>query len=139
MELSNFRALSFDCYGTLIDWETGISAVLRPWARGHGLDVDEEQLLAAYGRHESRLDALTPAAPYTTSYTVIAFGHEFGAEVTRDDAARLAASVPDWPPFPDTQQALASLADRYELIILSNVDRESFRETRSRLGPRSPM
>jgi len=64
MELSDFRALSFDCYGTLIDWETGLSAVLGPWARAHNLEVDEDRLLAAFGHHESRLEAQNPDALY---------------------------------------------------------------------------
>jgi putative hydrolase of the HAD superfamily len=55
MQLSDFRALSFDCYGTLIDWETGISAVLGPWARAHNLDVDEDRLLAAVRVTENSL------------------------------------------------------------------------------------
>jgi 2-haloacid dehalogenase len=136
MELSRFRALSFDCYGTLIDWETGISAVLTPWAHAHGLDVDEENLLAAYGHHESRLEEQTPDALYTdiVARTMTALGDEFGAPVTEEDSARLAASVPHWPPFPDAQQALVSLAERYKLIILSNVDRKSFHGTNKRLG-----
>ena len=56
MDLTRFKALSFDCYGTLIDWETGISAVLAPWAREAGLEVRDEELLLAYGdaRRRSR-------------------------------------------------------------------------------------
>ena len=128
--------MSFDCYGTLIDWETGISAVLGPWARAHNLDVDEDRLLAAYGHHESRLEAQTPDALYPdiVARTMIALGHDLGVPVTHADAAHLAASVPDWPAFPDTQQALASLAEHHELIILSNVDRESFQGSNKRLG-----
>lgn len=136
MELSDFRALSFDCYGTLIDWETGIADALRPWTRAHSLDVDEEQLLAAYGRHESRLEAQTPDALYPdiVARTMIALGDDFGVPVAGAAAAQFAASVPCWPAFPDTQEALASLAEHHELIILSNIDRESFRGSNKRLG-----
>jgi 2-haloacid dehalogenase len=136
MRLSGFQALSFDCYGTLIDWETGISAVLRPWARDHDLDIDGEQLLTAYGRHETRIEAQTPSAPYpdVVAGAMMAVGQDLGVPVSRAEARRLAASVPDWPAFPDSPEALASLAKHYMLIVLSNVDRASFRGSNQRLG-----
>jgi 2-haloacid dehalogenase len=136
MELSDFRAMSFDCYGTLIDWETGISDALRPWVQAHVLNVDDHQLLAAYGQHESRLEAQTPGALYPdiVARTMTALGHEFGAPVTEAEAAQFAASIPHWPAFPDTQHALGSLAKRYKLIILSNVDRRSFQGSNKQLG-----
>ncbi|HEU0088454.1 MAG TPA: hypothetical protein VFQ77_12525 [Pseudonocardiaceae bacterium] len=64
MNLTEFDALSFDCYGTLIDWEARIAAVLGPWAREHGLDLDDEALLTAYADHEARVEAETPAVLY---------------------------------------------------------------------------
>jgi 2-haloacid dehalogenase len=136
MRLSDFQALSFDCYGTLIDWETGISAVLGPWARDHGLAIDDEQLLAAYGQHETQIEAQTPTAPYPeiVARTMMAVGQDLGVPVSRAEAADLAASVPDWPAFPDSHQALASLAEHYELIVLTNVDRVSFQGSDERLG-----
>jgi 2-haloacid dehalogenase len=136
MRLSGFRALSFDCYGTLIDWETGISAVLGPWARDHDLDIDDERLLAAYGQHETRIEAQTPTARYpdVVARSMMAVGQDFGVPVNRAEAAKLAASVPDWPAFPDSHEALASLAEHYKLIVLSNVDRMSFEGSNQRLG-----
>jgi putative hydrolase of the HAD superfamily len=136
MRLSGFRALSFDCYGTLIDWETGICAVLGPWARDHDLDIDDERLLAAYGQHESRIEAETPTAPYpdVVARSMVAVGQDLGVPVSRAEAGRLAASMPDWPAFPDSHEALASLAEHYKLIVLSNVDRASFQSSNQRLG-----
>lgn len=136
MKLSDFAALSFDCYGTLIDWETGISAVLRPWARRHGLDIADERLLAAYGRHETRIEAQMPSAPYpdVVAQSMMAVGHDFGVPVTNEEATQLATSVPQWPAFPDSHDALASLGEHYTLIVLSNVDRASFRGSNQRLG-----
>ncbi|HLI37826.1 MAG TPA: HAD family hydrolase [Streptosporangiaceae bacterium] len=136
MRLPDFEALSFDCYGTLIDWEAGISAVLVPWARSHGLDLDADALLAAYARHEARAEAEWPAAPYPDilARAFTAAGRELGVPVSPEDAGRLAASVPDWPEFPDSREALASLAGRYALIIVSNVDRASFQASSERLG-----
>lgn len=136
MELTDFAALSFDCYGTLIDWESGIAAVLGPWARSRGLDLDEEALLAAYSRQEARAEAGHPGELYPgiLARSMRALGAELGAEVTGEDAQRLARSVPDWPAFSDSPAALAALGSRYQLIILSNVDRESFAASQRRLG-----
>ncbi len=138
MDLADFDALSFDCYGTLIDWETGIAAVLGPWARSRGLDAGDEALLAAYSGHEARAEAEHPADPYPLilARSLRDLGRELGARVTDEDAQRLAGSVPDWPPFPDSRGALAALAKRYRLIILSNVDNESFAASNRRLGVR---
>lgn len=134
--LSGFQALSFDCYGTLIDWEKGISAVLGPWARSHRSDIDDERLLTIYGEHETRMEAQNPTAPYPdiVARTMMAVGQDLGVPVDRAEAGQLAASVPNWPAFPDSQEALASLAEHYKLFVLSNVDRVSFAGSNQRLG-----
>jgi 2-haloacid dehalogenase len=136
MELADFEALSFDCYGTLIDWEAGLAAVLGPWARSRGLDLSDEALLAAYSGHESRAEAEHPGEVYPAilARSLRGLGRELGAEVSDEDAGRLARCVPDWPAFPDSRAALADLAGRYRLIIVSNVDRDSFAASSRRLG-----
>jgi|SRR5579875_547433 len=136
MRLTDFDALSFDCYGTLIDWEAGLSAVLGPWARSRGLDLDDETLLAVYSRHEERAEAEHPGDVYPRilAASLRGAGRELDAEVTDEDAGRLAGSVPGWPAFADSAAALADLARRYRLIILSNVDRDSFAASNRRLG-----
>src|SRR5215469_12031677 len=136
MKLADFDALSFDCYGTLIDWEAGLAAVLGPWARSRGLALSDEELLAAYSGHESRAEAGYPGEVYPAilARSLRDLGGELGAEVSDEDAGRLARSVPDWPAFPDSRAALADLADRYRLIIVSNVDRDSFAASSRRLA-----
>jgi 2-haloacid dehalogenase len=136
MTLTDFDALSFDCYGTLIDWEAGLAAVLGPWARSRGLDISDEELLAAYSRHESRAEQERPGDlyPLILASSIRALGRELGAQVSDDDARRLAGSVPDWPAFEDSPAALGELGRRYKLIILSNVDTGSFAGSRERLG-----
>jgi putative hydrolase of the HAD superfamily len=128
VKITEFEALSFDCYGTLIDWEAGIAAVLGPWARSRGLALDDEALLTAFGKHEARAEAETPGTLYPDilARSITALGQELGAEVTEDDAQRMAVSVPTWPAFGDSPAALAALGRQFKLIILSNVDRESF-------------
>ena len=134
--LADFEALSFDCYGTLIDWEAGIAAVLGPWARSRGLGVDEQALLETYAGEEARAEREHPDEPYPAilARSFRALGTRLGAEVTDADAGALAASVPDWPAFPDSPAALAELSRHYQLIILSNVDRRSFAASNERLG-----
>jgi 2-haloacid dehalogenase len=136
MRLRGFEALSFDCYGTLIDWEAGLSAVLVPWARERGLNVTAEELLAAYSSIEPVVEAENPTDRYpdVLARSMRLLGERLGARVTDDDAARLAGSVPEWPAFPDSPDALVTLGKRFKLIILSNVDRASFAGSNARLG-----
>lgn len=128
LDLAAVRALSFDCYGTLIDWEAGISEVLAPWAREQGLDISDEELLVAYADNEAAVEAEVPSAPYP-DVLAEAFrrtGAHLGRSVSDEWARRLGDSVPNWPAFPDSADALARLAARYRLIILSNVHRDGF-------------
>ncbi|HET7350845.1 MAG TPA: HAD-IA family hydrolase [Marmoricola sp.] len=128
VDLTTFKALSFDCYGTLIDWETGIAAVLAPWARGQGLEMSDEQLLLAYGGNEAAVQRETPATSYP-DVLATAFrrtGEDLGRPVSDEWAQRLGDSVPDWPAFPDSADALSRLRAHYQLIILSNVHRDGF-------------
>jgi len=137
-DLTSFTALSFDCYGTLIDWETGIAAVLWPWAEEHGLGMSDEELLAAYAGHEAAVEREAPATLYS-EVLAEAFrrtGAGLGAEVSDGWARRLGESVPDWPAFPDSAGALARLAGHYRLIILSNVHRAGFAASNERLHGR---
>jgi 2-haloacid dehalogenase len=136
MELTDFEALSFDCYGTLIDWEAGLAAVLGPWARSHRLGLEDEALLSAYSTHEARAETEHPeeAYPIILARAMREMGQDLGAEVSESDAQALGRSVPDWPEFPDSHQALVALGRRYRLLILSNVDRMSFAASSRRLG-----
>jgi 2-haloacid dehalogenase len=136
VRLSDFDALSFDCYGTLIDWDTGIAAVLRRWADTQGLPASDEQLLTAYATHEAQAQAEHPTDRYPgiLARVMRGLGTQFGAPVSDADAESLAVSVPDWPAFPDSAEALDRLSRRYQLLILSNVDRASFAGTNQRLG-----
>lgn len=136
MKFADFEALSFDCYGTLIDWEAGIAAVLGPWARRCGLDLDQDQLLAAFAAAEAKSELEHPTELYrdilARSFRLL--GYEVGTVVTDGDAAALASSVRDWPAFEDSHDALVVLRARFKLIILSNVDRVSFAGSQPRLG-----
>jgi len=136
MNLADYDALSFDCYGTLIDWEGGIAAVLAPWAEEVGLDITDEELLLAYSENEAKAEVDLPDQlyPVILAEAFRRTGAQLGKPVSDEWAERLGGSVPDWPSFDDSPEALASLAKDYKLIILSNVHREGFAGSNKRLG-----
>ena len=135
MRLSDFKVLSFDCYGTLIDWETGIWTALRPLAAKAGGKA-REAALVRFGHHESAQEKATPSLKY--SELLVRVHARLAAEwdVAADPAAdqKFGASVGDWPAFPDSVEALAYLKQHFKLVILSNVDRASFAGSNRRLG-----
>ncbi|MFN8629084.1 MAG: phenylalanine--tRNA ligase beta subunit-related protein [Chloroflexota bacterium] len=135
MTFADFDALSFDCYGTLIDWEAGILAALRPWADRQGLGLTDEEFLLAFSARESAAEAEHPNAIYPEILARSMRGVAAGlGGITDAEAEAFGASVPAWPAFPDSTDALERLAKRYKLIILSNVDRRSFAGSNRRLG-----
>jgi 2-haloalkanoic acid dehalogenase type II len=136
MRLSDFSTLTFDCYGTLIDWESGILAALGPWRRRTGIKADDETLLAAFGEVEAATEAAQPKLIYSDLLAEVqkTLGQRFGAPATEAEAKAFGASVKDWPAFPDSAESLAYLKRHYKLVILSNVDRASFGHSARKLG-----
>jgi 2-haloacid dehalogenase len=136
MRLGDFKVLTFDCYGTLIDWETGIAEALRLLLSRHRVERPRDDILASFARHETAQEAETPGLIYSE---LLAQVHrrlcgEWGIAASEDDHRAFGASVGDWPAFPDSAAALAYLARFYKLVILSNVDRRSFARSARRLG-----
>lgn len=123
---TRFRVLSFDCYGTLIDWETGILSALRPILDAHGKSLDDAALLELYGELEA--DAEAEHGQSFQNYhdvlrsVVVGVGERLGFAASENEASSLAASVPNWKPFPDTIEALQKLKTRYRLAVISNID-----------------
>jgi 2-haloacid dehalogenase len=134
MQLSEFKVLSFDCYGTLIDWEAGIVEALAPLAKKTG--VGAEELLEAYGPIEHALEEEHPGLAYSQLLEKVhaRLSQHFGDEQNPAEAAAFGASVGDWPAFPDSPEALRYLKQHFRLVILSNVDRQSFAGSNRRLG-----
>jgi 2-haloacid dehalogenase len=133
VDLTRFDALTFDCYGTLIDWERGILAALRPWTHRHGVACDDEYLLARYAAAEATAES-GPWRPYREVLAVVLeqLATDLGVRLPAGERELLARSVGDWPPFPDTVAALRALGGRYRLAIVSNVDDALFVETANR-------
>ncbi len=135
-DYGSFEALTFDCYGTLVDWESGILSRLRPMLNAHGARPREDEvLLQDFARLEARAEQ-GEFRPYRSVLTDVAlgFGKAHGFEPTDEEVTRFASSVGVWPPFPDTIDALQALAGRYRLAIVSNVDDDLFEGTRRMLG-----
>jgi putative hydrolase of the HAD superfamily len=135
MKLTDFKALTFDCYGTLIDWETGMVDGLKPLTAKVGRPLGRDEILEAHARHESSQQAQTPARRYqellATVYRRLA--EEWGVPVEWQECVAYGRSVRDWPAFPDSAEALRYLKRHYKLVILSNVDNESFAASNARL------
>ena len=136
IDWKHYRALTFDCYGTLIDWEAGLLAALRPWAARHRIALGDEALLAAFGEAESRIQKEAPRTPYPEVLRASqrALAERLGVVQEPDAADRIALSVRDWPAFGDSPAALAYLKRHYKLVIVSNVDRASFVHSNKKLG-----
>jgi len=135
LDFARFSHLTFDCYGTLVDWEAGILAALAPVLARHGLAVDEAEQLRLYAELEARQEA----GPYKRYREVLrgvvaGLGEALGFAPRADELDVLADSLADWPLFPDTLDALQRLHRRYRLAILSNVDDDLFAGTAARLG-----
>lgn len=135
MKLTDYKALTFDCYGTLIDWETGMVEALKPLTSRVGRDLSRDQILEAHARHESSQQSWTPAKRYSDLLPIVykRLGEEWGVAVTQEECDRYGQSVKDWPAFPDSAGALQYLKKHYKLIVLSNVDNTSFAGSNRRL------
>jgi 2-haloacid dehalogenase len=136
MKLTDFKALTFDCYGTLIDWETGIWNALQPLLSAGQLNVSREEALNIFARFETEQEKETPSLRYSALLAVIhaRLAKSWGVRVYAESHDRFGASVADWPAFADSAEALAYLKRHYKLIILSNVDRLSFAASNRKLG-----
>ncbi len=136
MDFSRFTTLTFDCYGTLIDWETGILAELRPWASRNGLAVPDETLLEHFGAREAEVEAQQPSWPYPEILAEVhrRLARQYGVPADAAAAVAFGRSVGRWPAFSDSPDALRYLKQHFRLVILSNVDRASFALSNERLG-----
>jgi len=136
MRLTDFKVLTFDCYGTLIDWETGILNALRPLLTRGAAERSRDEILASFARHESAQEAETPDMIYSELLGQVhrRLAEEWGIAASETAHRAFGGSVGSWPAFADSAASLAYLGQFYRLVILSNVDRKSFAQSRKRLG-----
>ncbi len=130
MDFSRFECLTFDCYGTLVDWETGILKALKPILEGHHRQLSDEALLELYGTLEVQIES-GEYLPYRLVLQRVTqrLGARLSFPLYEGEAAALADSLKNWPPFPDTVEALKRLKSRFKLAIISNTDDDLFAET----------
>ena len=135
--LTDFRVLTFDCYGTLIDWECGIWDALQPVIMHNGgATVTRAAALPAFARFENQHQHAAPGLRYPELLTRVhrSIAESLGLETNAELDAAFGASVPHWPAFPDTADALRSLKRHYALVILSNVHRDGIAGSNRKLG-----
>jgi 2-haloacid dehalogenase len=135
MDVTGIRLITFDCYGTLIDWETGMLTTLRQLFSRTIAAAGEARLLELYGEAEAEIEA----GPYqryrnVLSQTVQLMGSRLGVQVTPGEGEQFANSLTNWEPFPDTDAALQALGSRFKLGIISNVDDDLFAATQKKLS-----
>ena len=135
IDYEGFEALTFDCYGTLIDWETGLANAFRPVLAAHRMNLADETVLEHYAVEEARLEA----GPYLRYRDILggalrAVGARHGFEPTTDEVERFGGSVGEWPAFADTPSALANLKRRFRLGVITNCDDDLFAASQPRLG-----
>ncbi|WP_422039825.1 haloacid dehalogenase type II [Roseibium sp.] len=136
MKLSDFKALTFDVYGTLIDWESGMVTALKPLTDKVSLHLSRDDILEAHAYHESTSQRWTPAKKYSDLLGVVyrRLAEEWDVEVTWEECAAYGLSVRQWPAFDDSREALAYLKEHFKLVVLTNTDNLSFSGSNGRLG-----
>ena len=135
LDFNRFEILTFDCYGTLVNWEDGILRCLHRILVAHGKDTDDATILKLYGDFEACAEQ-GDYRPYrdVLQSVVQQFGEELGFAATEQEMRSLPESLPSWKPWPDTVSALSELRKRFRLAIVSNVDDDLFTATQPQVG-----
>jgi len=134
LDLSAYDVLTFDCFGTIVDWDRGVLDGLRAALEPLGVRASDAELLEAYARHEAALEhGACPRYRDVVAGTLRAIGAERGVEPSPQELAAFGDSVGDWPPFPDSVDALRRLGTRYRLCAVTNCDDDLFARTQRRL------
>ena len=136
MKLSDFKALTFDVYGTLIDWESGMVDALKPLTDKVSRSLTRDDVLEAHAYYESTTQRWTPGKRYSELLPVVyrRLAEEWGVEVTWEECVAYGLSVRQWPAFDDSREALAYLKRHFKLVVLTNTDNLSFSGSNARLG-----
>jgi 2-haloacid dehalogenase len=135
LDFSRFEILTFDCYGTLINWEDGLLRCLHRVLEVHGKDTDDATILRLYGDFEARAEQGEYRRYREVLQSVVRqLGEQLGFTPTDQEASSLPESIKEWRPWPDTVTALRELQSRFRLAIVSNVDDDLFVDTLPQLG-----
>lgn len=136
MKLTDFKALTFDVYGTLIDWESGMVEGLKPLTDKVDRVLSRNDILEAHARHESSQQRQTPYKRYQDLLPIVyrRLAEEWGIQVSWDECLAYGQSVKNWPAFPDSAEALQYLKQHFKLVVLSNIDNQSFSYSNEKLA-----
>lgn len=136
MKLSDFKALTFDVYGTLIDWESGMVEGLKPLTSKVTVALSRDDILQAHASHESSQQAYTPAKRYSDLLPVVyrRLAEQWAVSVSWDECLAYGQSVDNWPAFADSAESLQYLKKHFKLVVLSNIDNHSFLHSNAKLG-----
>ena len=136
MMIDGKTTLTFDCYGTLIDWESGIWDGFQQLLQTNNSTLMRETCLEAFAEIESTVQAQQPDSHYpeVLQLTHQLFAKRFGLKTSPELNRRFGNFVPFWPAFPDSADMLRRLKTHFKIVILSNVDRTSFAGSNERLG-----
>src|SRR5262245_56340660 len=126
LKWNQFRVLTFDCYGTLIDWESGILTALKPIFVAHQVKLSREATLELFGELEAAEERTYKKYRQVLENVLAQMGERLEFSPTKAECAAFGQSAADWQPFPDTVDALFALKEKYKLVILSNVDDDLF-------------
>ncbi|MFS8117383.1 MAG: HAD family hydrolase, partial [Microcoleus sp.] len=136
LDFNQFEVVSFDCYGTLIDWERGILPVLKQLLSSREIDLSDDGILELFAEFESELEK--DKSDYIEYRKILQeivkrLGQKLNFEPTETEVKTLADSVKNWQPFPDTVAALSALKQKYKVAVISNIDDDLFAETAKHL------
>ncbi|MER5172494.1 haloacid dehalogenase type II [Thioclava sp. GXIMD2076] len=136
MNLNDYKILTFDVYGTLIDWESGMVEGLKPLTARLASPLSRDQILEAHAYHESTQQRWTPAMPYSRLLATVyrRLAEEWDIPVTWEECETYGQSVKNWPAFEDSAGALQYLQKYFKLCVLTNVDAASFKHSNDKLG-----
>lgn len=127
IDFNNYKALTFDCYGTLIDWESGILTAIKPLLIKHNISLNEDTILEIFAQLESKQEQGEYIKYREVLRRVVQnFSEKFGCKPTDDELDLLTDSIQHWQPFADTVAALQLLKQKFQLVIISNIDDELF-------------
>ena len=135
LNFNQFKVLTFDCYGTLIDWESGILSTLRPILSHYCRDIDDKQIIELYDEFERKIQSGNEYLNYkeVLKRVMQQFGNKFEFKPSSSDLNCLIDSLGNWRAFPDTVPALKKLKEKYKIVIISNIDDDLFALTEKQL------
>ncbi len=126
--------ISFDCYGTLVDWESGIVETVKSVFEKYGKVVESSEILKLYSQIEPELEKTYKPYKEVLKLVMKKLGEHFGIKLSEVDENALVDSIGNWPVFPDTTETLKKIKELHKIAVISNVDDDIFKLTQEKIG-----